>query len=53
MWENALNEGLWDCVFGEDNRELSEECDNKKFDPNGHQTRYQDLGLYFDCMKPG
>ncbi|CAG7831181.1 unnamed protein product [Allacma fusca] len=40
LWKHTLN----DCNFEEDNRERSEECNNK-FDEHGHRTPFKDLGF--------
>ncbi|CAG7836349.1 unnamed protein product [Allacma fusca] len=43
LWENSLKEGLWECLFGETNLELSDQCETE-LDGEGIRRRYQDLG---------
>ncbi|CAG7731728.1 unnamed protein product [Allacma fusca] len=49
----TLEEDILACAFGEGTRELSEGCNTIQFDGNGYHARFQDLPLYFECMKPG
>ncbi|CAG7827527.1 unnamed protein product, partial [Allacma fusca] len=45
IWKKMLKEKLWECVFDDNNLELSNQCETE-FDGEGQQRRYQDLDLY-------
>ncbi|CAG7816937.1 unnamed protein product [Allacma fusca] len=51
--KNLANLDILDCVFGGESRQLQDECYGKKFDQDKYHARFQDLGIYFECMKPG
>ncbi|CAG7822787.1 unnamed protein product, partial [Allacma fusca] len=51
--KNLANLDILDCVFGGEIRQLQDECYGKKFDQDKYHARFQDLGIYFECMKPG
>ncbi|CAG7785357.1 unnamed protein product, partial [Allacma fusca] len=53
LWKNLLNLNILDCVFGGEIGELQDECFGKIDDNDERHARFQDLGIYFECMKPG
>jgi len=53
LLKNLLNVNIWGCVFGGEIEELQDECLEKIDDNNERHARFQDLGIFFECMKPG
>ncbi|CAG7637482.1 unnamed protein product, partial [Allacma fusca] len=48
LLKDVLNENLLGCIFGNNVRELFEECESKALDGIGRQPRFQEMGLYFN-----
>ncbi|CAG7678342.1 unnamed protein product, partial [Allacma fusca] len=51
LWNRLLNLDIFECLFA--SRQLQDECEVKKYEKNEFHARFQDLGTYFECMKPG
>ncbi|CAG7826195.1 unnamed protein product [Allacma fusca] len=43
IFKKSLTEKLWECLSGDENRELSDQCDIE-IEWEGDQHRFQDLG---------